>query len=63
MFQRFVQVLQADDSDDAQRDALRRFWTRVAPRPGLAGTVPVEPRPDAGVVDLAQWASNRRIER
>jgi hypothetical protein len=72
MFQRFVQVLEADDPDDAQREVLRRFWTRTATRPGLSAPsarapadLPVDPpeRPGAIVVDLARWASTRRVER
>jgi len=58
MRQRFMQVLQTDDQDDAQSDALRRFWTRAKPLPAR-----VDPRPPARVVDLAQWTHSRRIER
>jgi hypothetical protein len=76
MFQRFVQVLEADDPDDAQREVLRRFWTRTATRPGLSAPSahahadpPADPpahppeRPGAIVVDFARWASTRRVER
>ena len=58
MRQRFMQVLQTDDQDDAQSDVLRRFWTRAKPLPAR-----VDPRPPARVVDLAQWTQSRRIER
>jgi hypothetical protein len=56
MRQRFMQVLQADDQDDAQSEVLRRFWTRARPLPAR-----FEHRPDARVVDLAQWARDRRV--
>jgi hypothetical protein len=58
MRQRFMQVLQADDQDDAQSDVLRRFWTRAKPLPAR-----IDPRPPARVVDLAQFAQRRRVER
>jgi len=58
MRQRFMQVLQADERDDAQSDILRRFWTRAKPLPPR----PVK-RPEAAVVDLAQWMQSRRVER
>jgi hypothetical protein len=58
MLQRFVQVLQGDDSD-VDSDVLRRFWTRARP-------LPVRFEPSRGtharVVDLAEWAS-RRVDR
>jgi hypothetical protein len=58
MRQRFMQVLKADDSDDAQSEVLRRFWTRARPLPAR-----FESRPAARVVDLAQWMQDRRAER
>ncbi len=54
MRQRFVQVLQGDDRDDATSDVLRRFWTRAKPLPAR-----FELRRDARVVDLAAWAATR----
>jgi hypothetical protein len=57
MRQRFVEVLQSDDRDDAQSEVLRRFWARAKPLPvrvnAALGT-------SAKVVDLAQWAERRR---
>jgi hypothetical protein len=58
MRQRFVQVLQSDDRDDAASEVLRRFWTRAKPLPAR-----FEMRRDARVVDLAAWAAKRRDER
>jgi hypothetical protein len=58
MRQRFMQVLQADDQDDAQSDVLRRFWTRAKPLPAR-----LDPRLPARVVDLAHWTQSRRVER
>ncbi len=58
MIQRFMQVLQTDDQDDAQTDVLRRFWSRAKPLPAR-----VDPRPAASVVDLAQWTQSRRVVR
>lgn len=57
MRQRFVQVLQSDDRDDAASEVLRRFWTRAKPLPAR-----FEMRPDGratNVVDLAAWARSR----
>jgi hypothetical protein len=60
MRQRFTQVLQTTDPDDAMSDVVvRQFWTRAKPLPSKL-------RPDAGparVVDLAQWMQSRRVER
>jgi hypothetical protein len=61
MLQRFVQVLQGDDQDDAQADVLRRFWTHAANRSPLP--VPLERRPGGRVVELSQWANRHRVER
>jgi hypothetical protein len=60
MLQRFVQVLQDDDQDDAQSEVLRRFWTRAKPLPAR-----FEPARGTStrVVDLAQWAESRRVQR
>ncbi len=67
MLQRFVQVLQDDDRDDAQSEVLRRFWTRAKPLPVPLPRENVRgPRAsDAGttVVDLAQWVRSRRVDR
>jgi hypothetical protein len=57
MLQRFVQVLQTDEKDDAMSDVVRRFWTRAKPLPARFEHCPV--RPPARVVDLATWARNR----
>jgi hypothetical protein len=58
MRQRFMQVLQTDDQDDAQSEVLRRFWTRAKPLPAR-----LDAHPPARVVDLAQWMQSRRVER
>ena len=57
MRQRFVQVLGSEDQDSLESEVLKRFWTRA--KPGLAR---VENRPQARVVDLAQWVASRRSE-
>jgi hypothetical protein len=57
MRHQLMQVLQADD-DDAQSEVLRRFWTRAEAPPART-----EPRAPARVIDLAQWARERRVER
>jgi len=57
MLQRFVQVLQADENDDAMSDVVRRFWTRARPLPARFEARPA--RPPATVVDLATWARTR----
>jgi hypothetical protein len=60
MRQRFTQVLQTTDADDAMSEVVvRQFWTRAKP-------LTSQLRPDAGparVVDLAQWMQSRRVER
>jgi hypothetical protein len=59
MRQRFVQVLQCDENDDASSDVLQRFWARAKPLPAR-----FERRTDARVIDLAAWAQGRRgVER
>jgi hypothetical protein len=60
MLQRFVQVLQGDDRDDAHSEVLRRFWTRAKPLPVRFEQVRGS---SAGVVDLAQWSRSRRVDR
>lgn len=55
MRQRFVQVLRSEDQDSLEGAILQRFWTRAKPLPAR-----VENRPEARVVDLAQWAASRR---
>jgi hypothetical protein len=55
MRQRFVQVLRSENQDSWESEVLRRFWTRAKPLPARA-----ENRPEARVVDLAQWAASRR---
>jgi hypothetical protein len=57
MRQRFVQVLQTDDQDDAASDVLRRFWTRAKPLPAR-----FEQRRAAQVIDLAAWARSRNSD-
>ncbi|HEY3818913.1 MAG TPA: hypothetical protein VGL81_17205 [Polyangiaceae bacterium] len=60
MRQRFMQVLQTDDTHegtDATSDVLRRFWARAKPLPTRLDEGP------ARVVDLAQWIQSRRAER
>jgi hypothetical protein len=59
MRQRFVQVLQGDEGDDASSDVIRCFWTHTKPLP-----VRFERRVDARVVDLTAWAQRHRdVER
>ena len=58
MRQRFMQVLQTDDQDDAESEVLRRFWTRAKPLPA-----PIDRRLPARVVDLAHWTHSRGVER
>jgi hypothetical protein len=57
MRQRFVQELRSEDQDSWESEILKRFWTRAKPLPAR-----VENRPEARVVDLAQWAASRRSD-
>ena len=56
MRQRFVQVLRSENQDSWESEVLKRFWTRAKPLPARVQ----ENRPEARVVDLAQWAASRR---
>jgi hypothetical protein len=57
MRHRFVQVLRSEDQDSVENEVLKRFWARAKPLPAR-----VENRPEARVVDLAQWAASRRSD-
>jgi hypothetical protein len=57
MRQRFVQVLKSEEQDSLEAEVLKRFWARAKPLPAR-----VENRPEARVVDLAQWAASRRSD-
>jgi|HubBroStandDraft_6_1064221.scaffolds.fasta_scaffold77585_2 hypothetical protein len=54
MRQRFMQMLENDDGDDATDAIVQRFWSRASP----LATRNAEDT-DAQVVDLAQWARSR----
>ncbi len=58
MRQRFVQVLRSEDQDSLEGAILQRFWSRAKPLPARVQ----ENRPEARVVDLAQWAASRRSD-
>ena len=58
MRQRLLQVLGSEDQDDVTTYVLERFWSRAKPLPAR-----VERRPDARVIDLAQWAHQQRAGR
>jgi hypothetical protein len=58
MRQRFVQVLENDDSDAVSADVLHRFWVRAKPLP-----VRFEKRAHARVIDLATWAQRHDADR
>ncbi len=55
MRQQLMQVLRSEDQDSASAYVLERFWARARPLPAR-----IEKRPDARVIDLAQWAQSRR---
>jgi hypothetical protein len=57
MRQRFVQVLRSEEQDSLESEVLKRFWARAKPLPAR-----VENRPEARVVDLAQWSASRRSD-
>lgn len=59
MRQRLVQVLRSEDQDSLEEAVLQRFWTRAKPLPAR---VIESNRPEARVVDLAQWAASRRSD-
>jgi len=58
MRQRFVQVLRSEEQDSLESEVLKRFWARAKPLPARGQ----ENRPEARVVDLAQWTASRRSE-
>jgi len=58
MRQRLMQVLGSEEEDAFSTHLLTRFWSRAKPLP-----VRAERRPDARVIDLAQWASQQRDSR
>ena len=59
MRQRFVQVLRSEDQDSLEEAVLQRFWSRAKPLPAR---VRESNRPEARVVDLAQWSASRRSD-